>query len=277
MTSGPDVRPKVYVVSLSRSVERRKAVAGQLSRLGVDFTFVDAVDAKQVSPEWLHAQVDEAAVLRNLGKRLTGPEIGCALSHRKIYRDIVESGHCGALVLEDDVTIADDFLDALAYFGKSGASIAGEHRIYNLGILSMPSGRYLMLRRRTRQRIGARLSFVEWIVFPHWIRKLPPEPWGAFGYYLTRRTAQSLLDRKRLESAADHWSEWARRTSGQVFVSSPSVVIHPPDLVGSEIEGERQRNRTARGRIHTYLSWLYGGTRARMIRIFVKPVAERLF
>lgn len=262
---------KVYVVSLARAAERRQAISKQLSRLGVDFTFVDAVDARQVDPEWLHAQVDEVAVLRNLGKRLTGPEIGCALSHRKIYRDIVESGHCGALVLEDDVTLADGFFDALSYFKKSGPSIAGERSIYHLGALSMPSGRYLMLRRRTRQRISERLLFAERI------DGFSPEATGTFGYYITRESAQSLLAQEKITSVADHWSRWARRVSGKIFISVPFAIAHPHDLSDSEIEAGRKSHITNRVGINSRLLWVYFGIRARMMRIFIKPFVERLF
>src|SRR5262245_5221807 len=92
---------RVYVVAPARATERRKAITDQLSRCGIDFVIVDAVDADHVGEEYLRSQVDEAAILRNFGRPIAGPEIACALSHRLVYRDIVENGSCGGLILED--------------------------------------------------------------------------------------------------------------------------------------------------------------------------------
>src|SRR5262245_42105810 len=157
-TSGLD--PKIYVVSLARATERRKAITEQLSRYGIDFVFVDAVDANQVGEEYLRSQIDAAAILRNIGRSVAGPEIACALSHRLVYRYIAENGYCGGLILEDDAIIQPDFPDTLAYFRESGAQLSGTRAIYHLQAMSL-GNTDVALRKRAALQITRRLSLIE--------------------------------------------------------------------------------------------------------------------
>lgn len=265
-----EAAPKVYVVSLARMPERRKAIAEQLARHGVDFTIVDAVDARQADPQWLREQVDEAAILRNAGRALSPPEIGCALSHRLIYREIVEKGECGALVLEDDVTLPPQFSEALAYFREAGPALADRWAVYQLGWSWVT---VLILRLRTATRVGPRVRFAERI------RWLSPEVWGTFGYYITRRAASEILVSPKAETFADHWSLWERRAQGTIYISSPQTVVHPPISQGSEIQDARSELVDATKGIDVWWRRLYDRQKGRAIgwsMKLIRPLAQRI-
>lgn len=263
---------KIYVVSLLRATDRRKNILSQMVSLGLDFSFVDAVDAKKIDPEELLAHVDASAVMLRRGRMLTAPEIGCALSHRKIYEDIVRSERSGAIILEDDIQIGSGFEDVMKYFCRAGPSLAVERAIYHLGALSRPYGRYLMLRKRSRRAAGGNAYFAEWI------GGISPEACGTFGYYVTRAAAESFLAEEKLRDVADAWSLWANRVSGKIFVSVPAIVHHPEDLSDSEIEPDRRYllELQKAGRVFLLARNVYYGVRARSLRYFVKPFVERL-
>lgn len=92
----------VFVISLTRSQERRAAVVRQMQRLSIEFTFWDAVDGKNLTQEELKS-VDFPLAEQTSGHVLSHGEVGCALSHIRLYEHMVENGIARAIVLEDDI------------------------------------------------------------------------------------------------------------------------------------------------------------------------------
>lgn len=92
----------VRVVSLKRSFERREFIESQFAKLGVAFTFFDAVDGRTLTAADL-AKYSEKAALKMEGRGLSPNEIGCALSHIKLYEELLASKHECYLILEDDI------------------------------------------------------------------------------------------------------------------------------------------------------------------------------
>ena len=95
---------RIFVVSLLRAVERRARVRERLA--GLDFRFLDAVDKLDLDRERLRADgiYDESRTPRAFRHRADMPlgHVGCSLSHRKIYEQIVERGWRRVVILEDD-------------------------------------------------------------------------------------------------------------------------------------------------------------------------------
>jgi len=99
----------ILVVSLPSDSERRSRIGSQLRDLSLPFTFVDAIDGRTGLSQDNFALVDQDGARKNIGRALTSPEIGCALSHLKVYRLILDQGLEGAIVLEDDAVLLPDF------------------------------------------------------------------------------------------------------------------------------------------------------------------------
>src|SRR5690606_1631962 len=76
------------------------------------FTLFRAIDARQLTPQQL-AQHFDADRARREGYSLSPGEVGCALSHVSIYREMVNEGIPYAVILEDDVCLAPDFAKLL--------------------------------------------------------------------------------------------------------------------------------------------------------------------
>jgi glycosyl transferase family 25 len=166
---------EIFVINLRRSVKRRREMSAQLDRLGLSYRIFDATDGKALTEEELlqHRR-------QNPGQpSLTPGQIGCALSHYRVYRTIEEEGIDTALILEDDLRLSSELprllpqLEAelendeliLLYFvpGRgcqitraNQVELAGEYHLrYPLSIGNVLSATAYLLRRDTARRLAA--------------------------------------------------------------------------------------------------------------------------
>lgn len=102
-----------FIVSLPKDRERREYLERQLTALGMPFSVFDAVHGKSLSPEELAANYDADKAVRLFNREMSRGEIGCALSHVGIYRQMVEQDIPHALILEDDASVLDRELPAI--------------------------------------------------------------------------------------------------------------------------------------------------------------------
>ncbi len=104
----------VIVISLLSSTDRRRAVEQSFGRVGVPFSFFDAVDGKTMGP----ADIAELAPRPYVDKRdriLTPGEIALAASFRRVLQRFYAGTDPFILIAEDDVVVsleAADYLDA---------------------------------------------------------------------------------------------------------------------------------------------------------------------
>lgn len=91
---------KIYIINSHKSKERRLFMSSQLKKLNCDFEFIQAIDGCLLSNEYL-----ESICFNYKNSFLTKNEIGCALSHIKVYKKIVSSNINSALILEDDIKL----------------------------------------------------------------------------------------------------------------------------------------------------------------------------
>ena len=96
---------KTFVVNLDKNHDRMEFMKDQLARLGIVYDRVPAVYGKMMSPEELECDFARTRSLWAQRRRLSLSEIGCSLSHIKIYRAMIEGNIPVALVLEDDVVL----------------------------------------------------------------------------------------------------------------------------------------------------------------------------
>ncbi|MFM5555796.1 glycosyltransferase family 25 protein [Aeromonas veronii] len=94
----------VFIISLTRSADRRAMVERQMSHLGIDFEFFDAVDGKSLPSDRLE-KVDFNLARETCGHDLSLGEVGCAMSHINIYEVMVERNIPRCVILEDDIYV----------------------------------------------------------------------------------------------------------------------------------------------------------------------------
>lgn len=106
---------RVFVVSLLRAAERRQRMRERLA--GLDYRFLDAFDKLDLDREKLRASgiYDEGRTPRAFRHRADMPlgQVGCSLSHRAIYEQVVANGWRRVVILEDDLVPQVEALDLL--------------------------------------------------------------------------------------------------------------------------------------------------------------------
>lgn len=123
---------KIYVISLDRTPERLQFIKRQMERFHIEFEHFHAVDGKYMkiidmngnelnkmrkgSIYFIEYPKYKGAGFRFFfsEKNLTPGECGCFLSHRAIWQDIVRRNIKRAIILEDDVTLFDNFKETLS-------------------------------------------------------------------------------------------------------------------------------------------------------------------
>lgn len=105
--------PKIFVLSLERSVDRRQRLESLNETLGLSFTYVDAVDGREL-PGKLLERCDQAAARAHYGRELTPSELGCHFSHETAWKRLLAEQLPWAVILEDDPLFHESFIPALA-------------------------------------------------------------------------------------------------------------------------------------------------------------------
>ncbi len=134
--------PKVYVISLVDSAERRASMIKQLSNIDIEWSFFDAIKVTEYPSEY-----DREHRKQWYGFDLTMGEIGCFISHRTLWSAAVESGQT-ICILEDDIILKKNFLESL-HFAMSYSNVYGILRLMQLqkrhGRLVFSNSKYSML------------------------------------------------------------------------------------------------------------------------------------
>ena len=101
----------IFVISLARAEGRRAAMRARLDKLGADYEIVDAVDGATLTPaDYGDNILRRDKFRRKFGREILDGEIGCYLSHYRLWQRMVTEKIPSALVLEDDVDWDEDLL-----------------------------------------------------------------------------------------------------------------------------------------------------------------------
>ena len=100
----------VFVINLERRKDRLKHVNNQLQKYNIKYTRFNAFDGKR-----LHQYKNEIDLYINKSSNImkNNGQIGCSLSHLKLWEKVVEKKMKHALIFEDDVIILDNFNERL--------------------------------------------------------------------------------------------------------------------------------------------------------------------
>lgn len=99
-----DVQIPIWVINLKRDVARRDFMVEQLERLGLAYELIEAVDGSTLTDEDLDFYSPKKA-RKKFGRELTPGELGCSLSHIRLWEKMVKENIPEVLILEDDLLI----------------------------------------------------------------------------------------------------------------------------------------------------------------------------
>lgn len=97
---------RTYVLTIERNQKRRDLLEPVLE--GLDFEYVFGIDGSTVPDSRLQADYDDAEAQHVYGRSLSSGQIGCTISHRMAYEDMVRNDHERALILEDDAFLPEE-------------------------------------------------------------------------------------------------------------------------------------------------------------------------
>jgi len=106
----PPLKVQILVISLKRSLDRRKQVEKEMQKISLPWAFLDAVDGSALAVPPVEYKPNKVKILQ--GYALTPNEIGCYLSHKEAWKCCVEK-NMPTLVLEDDFVLSSDFENIL--------------------------------------------------------------------------------------------------------------------------------------------------------------------
>ena len=117
---------KCFIIHLHRAEKRKENVQTIISNLKLETEVIDAVDGNELTFD----EISNYKSKKNLYKpnypfKINNGEIGCFLSHRSVWKKIVEEKLDSALILEDDTQIdlenfEQSFKIALKHINKLG-------------------------------------------------------------------------------------------------------------------------------------------------------------
>ncbi|WAW10592.1 glycosyltransferase family 25 protein [Oxalobacter vibrioformis] len=95
-----------FVINLAKDTDRKQSISEELKKAGIEFAFIEAVNGAELLQNGNITDVyNETKAIRERHRKMTAGEIGCALSHLKIYRKMQDENISHALVMEDDIYI----------------------------------------------------------------------------------------------------------------------------------------------------------------------------
>lgn len=216
----------VLCINLERSAERRAAMEEQFCGLGISYEIFRATDWKELTETDL--QLVDTETRRREGRHpLTKGMIACAVSHRRVCQHVIDQGFDMVVVIEDDVTLAEDTPHAFEVIKKwkRDADIIFLHR-------GETNRKYVPV---SLLGEGYRLGLVQFT------------DWGAQGYVITREGARQFLRRcPRICYQIDHTlhSHWLHEL--RIFYLDPPIVhidkkVGRPSAIGESRSPRRRR------------------------------------
>lgn len=187
---------KIYVINLAEATQRMSLMRNQLEALGLAFTRFDAVRGSTLTTEQISQWCNVNAIESN-PTWLTRGAIGCALSHWRVYQQIVQDKSEVSLILEDDMLLPTDFgniLDAITQQIK-------DNEVILLYFQSFTEAKFSLQQKTTLYKNYE-------LAYPMDISRL-----GAAGaYIITQQVAQRLAERIfPISAAADTWHFFHQR------------------------------------------------------------------
>lgn len=209
-----------WVINLAHANQRKMRIERHLAQRGVaPVCWFSAIDGRLLSAAEQASAYVPSALVRRAGRAFSSGELGCALSHRGVWQQIVSSNAPYALVLEDDAVLAPDIMQRLAELAP---------------LLSQSKSALVTLGRlRLFTSAGARTMSTA-------LRLVKPvRAWGGYAYVINRAAAAELLALQQLfRCMADDWLYYQAHTDIEVWgLDRFLAAVVPAD---SHLESDRR-------------------------------------
>ena len=109
---------KVYIINIKKEKNKKKNILNELKKQNLkNYKFISAVNGNKLKKKEINSLISkEKNFINPINTNMSKSEIGCSLSHIKIYKEIVKSDIDYALILEDDAFFLNKFTKNLKKF-----------------------------------------------------------------------------------------------------------------------------------------------------------------
>ena len=106
---------KIYIVNLKKDKNRRENIIREVKKQNlINYEIIDAIDGNKLDNNELNFVTFKNKKNYNpWNSKMSASQIGCALSHIKIYKKFIQTKFEVALILEDDAIFIKDFSNKL--------------------------------------------------------------------------------------------------------------------------------------------------------------------
>ena len=182
----------IFIINLKQDAQKKKQMQIQLDKLGLKAEFVEAVDGRKLGEDEKNKVYDHQKTIRAIGRELTNGEIGCALSHQKIYKKLVEQKIPYAVILEDDAILCNDFKTIVE-------NIIRKTQQFDIVLLGHNAN--------IKQYI---LPYTFWgykkIIGKYFLFRPTTWCYGTYGYIISCLGAEKLMQNSKIFLPADHYT-----------------------------------------------------------------------
>ena len=125
---------KIYIVNLKKDKNRRKNIIREVEKQNLtNYEIIDAIDGNKLNQNDLNiATFKNKKNLNPWNNKMSPSQIGCALSHIKVYQNFIKTEFEVALILEDDAIFLRDFDNNLKEFHGKALDSADNYEIVNV-------------------------------------------------------------------------------------------------------------------------------------------------
>ncbi|MDD9155994.1 glycosyltransferase family 25 protein [Aliivibrio sp. S4TY2] len=210
---------KVFVVSLKRSVDRRERIQKQLDDAGIEFEFIDAIDAS--IPNFTHSERrNDPLTKKRFGYTLLDSEIACFASHYTAW-EICKKLNQTILILEDNI----DIIPELSIYLTSLQDNCKKYRFIKLFA-------YFPKAYKTIEKLNSNISIIRYL----------RRTCGTQGYCITPETAHKFI------SNANQFIEPVDDYMEKPYLHSVTAYCMSPDLVSrakiASTIGSKRKDKT---------------------------------
>ncbi len=196
---------KIFLINLDRDKDRLAHAIKQSHKYGYSFERIPGIYAKEMPPEELKRSVNNFRFWCVVGRKALAGEVGCALSHYKIYKKMIDENIPYACILEDDIIVLDGFNEKLN-------EIEQWININRPQIIRLNYSSENILQEDFNNKFG--------IVRSH-------EKTSACSYCITLKAAQAMLKSNYpIHAPIDHWPRWDKYKVIELYDCSKKVCWH---------------------------------------------------
>ena len=218
---------RIVLISLERATQRRRRMAEEFARVGLDYEIWPAKDARTLTDED-HAFVDRAARERLGLHPIPDGSLANTLSQRAAMQDLVRNGPEMMAVFEDDARFEDTLPAVLRELER------------RTGVFDVVK----LQRRNVRRPFFPRIS----LGTGHRLGRVRFSDFGSEGYVITREAARLLLERTpRMIREIDHVLSRFWDSGLNVYYMDPPVTWED-GADDSQIHATRRDERLAHRR-----------------------------